>query len=255
MPLAVRYALAPLLVAAATVLAYACQYGGVQPQGLTLVYVVPVVAAAAQLGFGPALVTAVGAVLTLDFLFLPPLYSLEISSPSDIAGIVLLAIVATIVSAVAAQSLRRSLEARAAAERAEALRTLAHAVVHGAAEATLFQSAAEALAQIFKAPAAIFLETDGAISTAAKAGGAGPARPDREAAQWAASHGTHVQGGVYPFGEARFDMWPVDAASDQKIVLGVDFSTGDAGRPGGLETVTDLVAGYLAAALDRRAPA
>jgi K+-sensing histidine kinase KdpD len=253
MHVAVRYLVTLLLVAAATVLAYLCQFWGVQPQGLTLVFVVPVALAAAQLGLGPALLAAVAGALTFDFLFTQPFYSLEISSPSDIAAMVLLAVVGVIISVVADQSRRSALDARAAAERADALRKLAHAAIHGDAEGVVFQAAADALARIFHAPSIVYSETAGLITAAASAGGAAPSQADREAAQWAIGHSNSLQGETYPFDLAHFDEWPATAPGGRRFALAVDFSEAETGRPADKDESMEMVAGYLAAALDRKA--
>lgn len=255
MPVAVRYLLALLLVAAATVLAFICEASGIRSQTLTLAYVVPVAVAGAYLGWGPAILAVVTSALSFDFFFTQPVFTLNISSRSDIAAMGLLAVVAAIVSTVGAEARRRSLESQEAAGRAEALRELAHAVIHGEADATLFGVAAEALARIFKAPAVIYSETDGVLATAAKAGGAKLSPEDRVAAQWAAGHNSPLQGDTYPFDSARFDLWPVTTSANRKYVLGVDFSEAGDGRPADRDKLMELVAGYLAAALGRKAAA
>jgi two-component system sensor histidine kinase KdpD len=253
MVIAARYALAPLLVAAATLLAYACQFFGVQAQTLALVYVIPVIVEAAWSGWGPAFVAAIAGVAAFDFLFTQPLYSLQVTSPSDIAAMVLLAIVAGVVSAVAAQARRRGLDARASAERSEALRKLAHAAIHGEGEAVVFQAAADALARIFGAPSIVYSETGGLITAAASAGGAAPSQADREAAQWAISHFDPLQGETYPFDRACFDEWPATAPGGRRFALAVDFSGVEAGRPADKNELLEVVAGYLAVALGRKA--
>ena len=251
MAAALRYALATLLVVAGTVLAYIGLASGIQTQTLALAYVVPVAVAAAYLGLGPAVLAAVASVVAFDFLFTVPYFTLNVASRSDIAAMVLLAVVAAVVSTVAAEARRRAVEARAAADRAEALRSLAHATIQGEADATLYRIAAEALARIFKAPAVIYAEEDGVVSTVASAGGARVSPSDREAAQWAISHETPVQGDVYPFDQASFDMWPVETANKRRLILGVSFGESDEGRPNEPGELFELVAGYLAAGLTR----
>jgi two-component system sensor histidine kinase KdpD len=199
MHLALRYALALGLVGAGTVLAYIGLASGIQTQTLALAYVVPVSVAAAYLGWGPAILGVVASVAVFDFLFTVPYFTLNVASRSDIAAMALLAIVAAIVSTVAAEARHRALDARAAAERADALRSLAHATIHGEADAALFRIAAETLARVFKAPAVIYAENNGVVSSVASAGGARVSPSDREAAQWAISHETPVQGDTYPF--------------------------------------------------------
>ena len=248
---AARYALGLLLVVAGTVVAYICQASGIQSQTLTLAYVVPVAVAAAYLGWGPAILAVVASVVAFDFLFTVPVYTLNVASRSDIAAIVLLAVVAAIVSTVAAEARHRALDAQASADRAEALRNLAHATIHGEADATLFRIAAETLARIFKAPAVIYAEDNGVVSAVASAGGARVSPSDREAAQWAISHETPVQGDVYPFDQASFDMWPIETAAHRRLILGVSFAESEQGRPDEPGKLFELVAGYLAAGLTR----
>ena len=247
----IRYALAVLLTAAGTVLAYICQASGIQSQTLTLAYVVPVAVAAAYVGWGPAILAVVASVATFDFLFTVPYYTLNVASRSDIAAMALLAIVAAVVSTVAAEARRRALDALAEADRAEALRQLAHATIHGEADAALFRIAAETLARIFKAPAVIYADEAGVVQTIASAGGARPSPPDREAAQWAISHDTHVQGETFPFDQAEFDIWPVVAAAGRRLAFGVSFKDAPHDRPDEPARLIELVAGYLTAALTR----
>jgi two-component system sensor histidine kinase KdpD len=197
----------------------------------------------------------VASVAVFDFLFTVPYFTLNVASRSDIAAMALLAVVAAIVSTVAAEARRRALDARSAAERADALRALAHATIHGEADAALFRIAAETLARVFKAPAVIYSEDNGVVSSVASAGGARVSPSDREAAQWAISHGTPVQGDTYPFDQASFDMWPVETATHRRLILGVSFGESKEGRPQEPEETFELVAGYLAAGLARTAPA
>lgn len=255
MSLAIRYAMATLLVAAGTVLAYIGLASGIQTQTLTLAYVVPIAVAAAYLGLGPAILTVVASVAVFDFLFTVPYFALNVASRSDIAAMVLLAVVAVIVSTVAAEARRRSLDARTAADQAEALRALAHAAIHGEADAILFRTAAEALARVFKAPAVIYAEDRGVVSTMASAGAARVSPSDRDAAQWAITHETPVQGDTYPFDQASFDMWPVETAAHKRLILGVSFGESEEGRPQEPGKLFELVAGYLAAGLARTSAA
>ena len=252
---AIRYALAVLLVAAGTVLAYIGQASGIQAQTLALAYVVPVAVAAAYLGWGPAIATVVASVGAFDFLFTQPIYTLNVASRSDIAAMVLLAVVAAVVSTVAAEARRQAVDARAAADRAEALRQLAHATIAGEPDNTLLRIAAETLARVFKAPAVIYAENDGVLSTVASAGGARVSASDREAALWAVSHETPVQGETYPFDHASFDMWPIEMPAHRRLILGVSFGESEMGRPREPGELFELVAGYLAAGLARTSPA
>jgi len=52
--------------------------------GVTLLYLVPVVAAAVVGGVRPALLAAVGAALLVNFYFLTPYHSLDVDSPAGV---------------------------------------------------------------------------------------------------------------------------------------------------------------------------
>src|SRR6185312_16306012 len=96
---------------------------------LSLVFVLPVVIAAVSFGWGPALAAAVAGVLAFNFFLIPPRYTLRVADPSNLWALILLLIVAAIVSAVAAQSRRRAMEALNAAGQATALQALAQGLV------------------------------------------------------------------------------------------------------------------------------
>src|SRR5882757_8817763 len=68
LPLAARYALSLAMVVAATVVAFIVDHL-IQSSSLSLVFVLPVVIAAASCGWGPAMAAAVAGVLALDFFF------------------------------------------------------------------------------------------------------------------------------------------------------------------------------------------
>src|SRR5205085_2597912 len=58
---------------------------------------------------------------------------------------------------------------------------------------------------------------------------------------------------AYPVGEASYDFWPVLSRRRRGAVLGVRLSDGQEGRPPEPEQLVEIVAGYLAVALDREA--
>ncbi|MGZ6004499.1 MAG: DUF4118 domain-containing protein, partial [Caulobacteraceae bacterium] len=127
-PLALQYGISLLLVALATGAAFSVNQRLAAPN-LTLVFVLPVMAAATFFGWGPALIAVAASVLAFDFFFTAPYYSLRIASPSDLWATALLLVIAAIVSTLAAESRRRTREALRAAEQAQALQSVAHLVI------------------------------------------------------------------------------------------------------------------------------
>ena len=68
-----------------------------------LVYMLPVVLAAAQWGIVPGLMAAFAGAAAADFFFYPPLYSFSLENPQDVVDLLLYLLVATITSNLAAR--------------------------------------------------------------------------------------------------------------------------------------------------------
>lgn len=246
-PAGLGYVLALALVAVATVVAFVVDHI-VSAPNLSLVFVLPVTVVAASFGWGPALASAFLSVAAFDFFFVKPRMSFAVANPTDLWALALLLLVAAIVSTVAAQSRGRALAARRAAEQAEALRALAHAVIKAEPSAVLIKTAANALGGIFNAPAVVLSERAGKLWPAASSGGARLSDADQEAAQWALENNKPTRAETYPFDRAEFDFWPVQAPANHRLVLGVKLADRDRGRPAAPDRQVELVAGYLAAA-------
>lgn len=244
----VGYAVAVVLVGAATLLAFLAD-NLVSAPNVTLIFVLPVVIAAAAFGWGPALAAAVLGVLAFDFFFTAPYYSLRIASSSDVWAATLLLVIAGIVSSVAAQSRRRAMDAKADAERAEALHGLAHLVVQSASAADVSEAAATALSRIFRAPAAVLVRQEGRLEVAGVAGRAALSPIDLEAAQWTAENRKPLHGDAYPFDTSAFDFWPVCREGAPEVVIGVGGLDRRAARPDDPGRYVELVGAYLVASL------
>ena len=251
--MAIGYAASLALVAAATIIAFVVDHI-VQTPNLSLVFVLPVIVAALSFGWGPALVSALLGVAVFDFLFVEPRMSFEVANPTDLWALALLLLVAAIASTVGAQSRRRAVEARRAAEQAEALHDLARAIIKAEPSHDLVQIATRSLGRIFDAPALILTEKSGKLWPTASSGGANPTAADHEAAQWALANDTPTRAETYPFDQAEFDFWPVVTPASRRLVLGVRFAGRADGRPDAPERLVELVAGYLAAAPDGGRP-
>jgi len=90
-------------------------------ENVDLVFLTAVVAVAARFGLWPSLLASVASALAYNFFFLPPVYTLTIADPHNIAAFALFTIVALIVSNVAA---RTRMQAVAAQTRVRAVDTL-----------------------------------------------------------------------------------------------------------------------------------
>jgi K+-sensing histidine kinase KdpD len=251
LPVIAHYGLALVLVALATGLAFLVQQL-ISAPNVALIYVLPVIISATLFGWGPSLLAVAAGVVAFDFFFTEPYYSLTITSPSDIWAAVLLFVIASIVTYVAAQSRRRAMEAREAAEQAQALQALAHTVIEGRPQSQILQAAATALYRIFRAPAAILMQRENRIDAVATAGGAQITEADREAARGALSSHENARGDTYPNVGAYFDFWPISTPAGCNCVLGVDFEHAARERPASPEQIIEVIAAYVAAAFALR---
>jgi two-component system sensor histidine kinase KdpD len=248
-PQALGYAVALGAVGLATLAAIVVDRQLAVPN-LSLIFVLPVVVSAAAFGWGPALTAAGAGALAYNFFLLEPRYTLRVADPANVWALVLLVSVAAVVSAVAATSRRRTVEALEAAAQARALHALARNLVGETDRAGVAARCAEALGRLFRAPAVVLL-FDGQAFEGGE--GAGLVEADLEAARWSLASGLATRGGAYPQGEARFDFWPVTTPQRQRAVIGLKISGSEAGRPAAPEQLVEIVSGYLAVALDREA--
>ncbi|MGC0368801.1 DUF4118 domain-containing protein [Microbacterium sp. SLBN-111] len=112
-----------------------------------LAYQLLVVVVALIGGIWPAVFAAVLSGLTLDFLFIQPLYTVTIANPIHVIALVLYVIIAMLVSVVVDQAARRARAARRAAAESELLATVAGSVLRGeSAVPALVSRAREAFA-------------------------------------------------------------------------------------------------------------
>ncbi|WP_022889416.1 ATP-binding protein [Agromyces italicus] len=96
-----------------------------------LAYQLLVIVVALVGGIWPGLFAAVLSGLTLNFLFVPPLYTLTIDDPRQLLALVFYVANALLVSYVVDQAARRTREARRAAAESQLLATLAGSVLRG----------------------------------------------------------------------------------------------------------------------------
>ncbi len=79
---------------------------------ISLLYVVPVLVAAARHGLVPSLWVSALSVLAYNFCFLPPLYQFTIHDPANVVALLLFMLVATVASALAARTRSQTAAAR-----------------------------------------------------------------------------------------------------------------------------------------------
>src|SRR5215475_15904222 len=129
-PIVVRYLVAVIMTALATVVAVGLDTKVTIPN-LSLIFVIPVVVAAVTVGLGPSLCSAVLGALAYNFFLTEPRYSLEVEDPANIWAIGLLFVVACITSAVASIARAKADDALLLRQQAAVLRLYSCAVTSG----------------------------------------------------------------------------------------------------------------------------
>lgn len=214
---------------------------------LSLVFVLPVVIAAAAYGWGPALTAVVGGLLAYNFFLIEPRFSLRVNDPANVWALILLGTVAALVSGLAARLRERTLTAEKDAERALALQSLARALGGATDRSSIAAAAAEALHRLFKVRSVVVTSEGEALS----ASDPGIADADLEAARWAIGANLPTRAGEHPSPETRFDFWPVVTPSRLPCAIGLALSEDEDRRPAGLDGLIETVAGHLSVALER----
>ena len=243
----VGYVVAPGLVAAALVAAILAEHAAPIPN-LSLIFVLPVIVAAAWYGWGPALSAAILGAAAFNFFLIEPRLTLRIDDPANVWALVLLLVTAAIVSAVGAQSRRRAVAAGQHAHHAQALQDLARQLVAADGRQAIFEAVVQALSLWFAAPVAVLANEGGGLVPQAMTGIADLEPDDADAAAWSLAARLPTRGGEYPTDKARFDFWPLAAV---EVVIGVDLSRRDDGRPPAPERLVQALGDYLTVALQR----
>ncbi|MBF6591175.1 MAG: DUF4118 domain-containing protein, partial [Ktedonobacterales bacterium] len=126
----------------------------IHTENISLVYLLVVVWLALSYGRWPAAAASLLAILTYDFLFIPPLYRLTVNDQTQWVSLGALLTVALVIGALAAAARARAAEAIESRERTEALYDLAQLTAATTDQDLLLDALARRVAQVF-APAGV----------------------------------------------------------------------------------------------------
>lgn len=116
---------------------------------IALVHLLAVFCAAMLWGMGPAVAASVLSFVVLDYLFVPPFFSLTIAAPSEVVSLVIFLAVATVTSRLAAGARARAREAEAHARESQALLRLSDAAVGARTTDAALQAIAALTTDVF----------------------------------------------------------------------------------------------------------
>ncbi|GJE17899.1 sensor histidine kinase [Methylobacterium marchantiae] len=188
-----------------------------------LVLLTAVLAVAVRYGLGPSLVAVVAASLAYNFFFLPPVYTLTIADPTNIAAFCLFTLVAVLVSNLAARSRKEAVVSRARARDTELLygfsrKLAACGTLDDVLWATAFQAAA-----MLKVRVVLLMPEAGSVTVRA---GYPPEdfldEADIAAAQWAFDNERPAGRGADTLPGARRLFLPLRTGRGILAVIGLD---------------------------------
>lgn len=157
------YAVAMAGVAAAVIVGHAVQpVAGVE--NVDLIFLTAIVAVAVRFGLWPSLAAVAAASLSYNFFFLPPLHTLTIADPTNVAALIFFTIVAVLVSNLAGRVRSQAMMAQGRARATEALYGFSRKLAGTATLDDVLWATAFQIASMLKVRVILLLPENGAIA-------------------------------------------------------------------------------------------
>lgn len=219
---------------------------------IALVFLIAVLASAVSYGLVPSLFACVVAVLAFNFFFLPPLYTFTIADPENVVALLTFAVVAVIVSNLAARVRAQAVVARERAAITENIYLFSRKLAGVFALDDLLWATSFQIAQMLKVQVVILLPEDGTLAVRA---GYPPEdvldEADVAAARWVWEHATPAGRGADSLPGAKRLYLPMRTGRGTVGVIGLDSA-----KPGPLlspdqRRLFDALADQAALAIER----
>ena len=199
---------------------------------VALVFLTAVLTSAAAYGLLPSLFACLLSVLTYNFFFLPPLYTFTIADPENVVALFFFAVVAVIVSNMAARVRAQAITAQQRAHTTEELYLFARKLAGSAILDDLLWATAFQIASMLKANVVLLLPEEGTVAVRA----AYPPEDildaaDLAAAKWAWENNRPAGRGADTLPGAKRLFLPMRTGSGPVGIIGLDSE-----RPGPLLT-------------------
>ena len=151
------YAAAVAAVIVASLVAWALQEAGLSEANRSVVFIPAVIAAAMWGGLGPGILASALSVLSFDFFFVPPFFTLVVQDVEYVVTLLVLAAVALLVGTLAARLRRQVGTARKRERRLEVLYRLSRALSDVSGVYPLALAAERELSSVFESKVAVWL--------------------------------------------------------------------------------------------------
>ncbi|SIT11965.1 DUF4118 domain-containing protein [Alicyclobacillus vulcanalis] len=219
---------------------------------IAMLYLIPVVIAAAVYGLWPGVFAACLGLMSFDFFFVPPIFSYAVSDLRFLVSFAVFLVVAITTAGLASTMRRRAEEASQRARIAQTLFRMSRALTAAMDEAHVVQTALEQVRELWQTHAYIALKRPTGFDLRALPGDEADPVIDRQVLDWVLRHGDLASFGSKAHGQAAFLYVPIRA---QDEVYGA-FVVGEPGQfrlatRGEIVDILRAMANLVAIALSR----
>src|SRR5215813_15003981 len=187
---------------------------------LILIYLIPVVIAAMNLGMVPAIIAAIASGAATVFFFYPPIYSFLVEDPQHLVEVLLFGFVASVTGLLATNLKRQADLARRRETEMRELYAFSRRLVAAHTTSDIYTAIREHLASIIGYPTLLFeIITHGGAGATVSNEGRAPGKAKRAAELMVEGHKGSGKGSVVEDGEGR--VWLVRAISGKAEDFGV----------------------------------
>jgi two-component system sensor histidine kinase KdpD len=248
-----QYFLAIGVVLAATLINYVVAAALGSHREVTLIMLFVVVVLANFVGRGPILVAAALSALLMDFLFLPPHFTFDISSFQDALILGLYFIIALVTGNFTARLAQQRSVLQQRDERASALYLMARQIAEAANLDDVVQTAVRVLSELFDAEVIVFL-ADSLGTLSAKPHEASTFQVDdkeRSVAEWAFDHNQASGRFTDTLPTASAQYLPLATPGGVAGVIGIRLKNGSAALSSDQEALLRTCVSHIALAVER----
>jgi two-component system, OmpR family, sensor histidine kinase KdpD len=186
---------------------------------IAMLFLLPIMLVASRFGRGPTLLAAFLSVASYDFLFIPPLYTFDVSDVRHALTFAVMFATGLVISGLTFRIRRQEQRARAREEQTAALYALSRELGAAPHEQEVARALARHAAEAFERPVAVLLpDVEGMPKVAARIGDIAYDSQEQAVARWVLMHAKPAGFGTDTLPGARLTCIPLGAGS---TVLGV----------------------------------
>jgi two-component system sensor histidine kinase KdpD len=197
-------------------------FGRSELTDVVMIYLLGIVGVSMRFGYGPALSAAVASVVTYDFFFLPPYFSVAVANFRHVVTLIVMLLVAGILSHLTQRIRDQTASARDREQRTISLYAISRELAVAQTLEVLFAAAARHVHDVFDGAVCVLLPAEGdGLAVAHADPGSFRDELDREVAKWVWTHQRPAGVGTDTLPSARGLFVPLKGARGRVGILGL----------------------------------